>query len=110
VAARYGVLRDRRRSGAARIFFNVARYIADPGPRNSRWVGGGEHDWNTILRSWNLLDSDRMIAAGVSAAGWAGIVAIWAVTPIAPGLRPEGRRPRWRWQPAEPVSENRVLE
>jgi hypothetical protein len=36
-------------------------------------VGGGDHDWNTILFRWNLLAYDTRIAAVVKTVGWLGI-------------------------------------
>ena len=36
-------------------------------------VGGGNHDWNTILSRWGLLRHDVQIAAGIKVFAWAGI-------------------------------------
>jgi hypothetical protein len=42
-------------------------------------VGGGDHDWNTILSRWRLLAYDAQIAGIVKTVGWIGIVAasVW---------------------------------
>ena len=41
-------------------------------------VGGGDHDWNTILTRWHLLQYDTRIAAVLRLAGWFGIAATCA--------------------------------
>ncbi len=41
-------------------------------------VGGGDHDWNTILTQWGLLQCDTRIAAVLRLAGWLGIAATCA--------------------------------
>jgi hypothetical protein len=38
-------------------------------------VGGGDHDWNTILPRWGLLPYDVRIAAGLRILAWLGIAA-----------------------------------
>jgi hypothetical protein len=38
-------------------------------------VGGGDHDWNTILSRWGLLQSDAQIATGLRIVAWLGIIA-----------------------------------
>jgi len=53
--------------------FNIARYMADARSMALPLVGGGDHDWNTILSSWNLLRFDARIAGGLRVCGWVGI-------------------------------------
>jgi hypothetical protein len=59
-------------------WFNIARYMADARALELPLVGGGDHDWNTILTRWDLLKYDTRIAAVVSLVGWIGIVAACA--------------------------------
>jgi hypothetical protein len=54
-------------------WFNIARYMADARALELPLVGGGDHDWNTILSRWNLLQYDTRIAAAVTLVGWIGI-------------------------------------
>jgi hypothetical protein len=54
-------------------WFNIARYLADARTMALPLVGGGDHDWNTILSRWGLLQYDVRIAAGVRIAAWLGI-------------------------------------
>ncbi len=58
--------------------FNIARYLADARRLGLPLVGGGNHDWNTILSRWGLLQYDEGIAAGLRITAWAGIVATCA--------------------------------
>ena len=62
-------------------WFNIARYLADARRMELPLLGGGDHDWNTILSRWNLLQHDAHIAAGVRAAAWMGIIlpCIWVL-------------------------------
>ncbi len=46
------------------VYINDARTLALP------LVGGGDHDWNIILGSLNMLRHDHYIAAIVKALGW----------------------------------------
>ena len=55
--------------------FNIARYMADARAQELPLVGGGDHDWFTILTRWDLLQYDTRIAAGVTLVGWLGIAA-----------------------------------
>ena len=41
-------------------------------------VSGGDHDWNTILTRWGLLQYDTRIAAALRIAAWLGIAATCA--------------------------------
>lgn len=52
--------------------FNIARYVADATRMELPLVGGGDHDWNTILTRWNLLPWDSRIAAALRVIGWVG--------------------------------------
>jgi hypothetical protein len=56
-------------------WFNIARYVADARCMELPLVGGGDHDWNTILSRWGLLQSDAQIATGLRIVGWLGIIA-----------------------------------
>ncbi len=69
---------------AALIWFfenwlNIAHYMADARALQLPLVGGGDHDWNTILSHWRLLAHDTQIAGVVKTSGWIGIVlaAVW---------------------------------
>jgi hypothetical protein len=69
---------------AALIWFfenwlNIAHYMADARALQLPLVGGGDHDWNTILSRWRLLAHDAQIAGLVKTVGWIGIVAasVW---------------------------------
>jgi hypothetical protein len=59
-------------------WFNIARYMADARKLELPLVGGGDHDWNTILSRWDLLQYDTRIAAVLKLAGWIGIAAVCA--------------------------------
>lgn len=54
-------------------WFNIARYMADARTLELPLVGGGDHDWNTILFRWGLLSYDTDIAAVMRVAAWMGI-------------------------------------
>ena len=54
-------------------FFNIARYMADARKLELPLVGGGDHDWNTILTRWDILQYDTGIAAGLRIIAWIGI-------------------------------------
>jgi len=55
---------------------NIARYLADARCMELPLVGGGDHDWNTILSRWGLLPYDTQIAAVIKMVAWLGIAAI----------------------------------
>jgi hypothetical protein len=57
-------------------FLNVARYMADARARVLPLVGGGGHDWFTILARWGLLRFDTSLAACLRFAGWIGMLAV----------------------------------
>jgi len=59
-------------------WFNIARYMADARALQLPLVGGGDHDWNTILGRWNLLQYDTRIAAALTLLAWIGIAATCA--------------------------------
>ena len=61
--------------------FNIARYMADARALELPLVGGGDHDWNTILSRWGVLAYDTRIATLVTVAGWVGIalVCFWLI-------------------------------
>jgi hypothetical protein len=54
-------------------FLNIAHYVADARAMELPLVGGGEHDWNTILSRWNLLASDMQISGALKVIAWIGI-------------------------------------
>ena len=62
-------------------WLNIARYMADARTMELPLVGGGDHDWNTILGRWNLLAYDTRIAMALKITAWIGISAacIWIV-------------------------------
>jgi len=69
---------------AAGIWFfenwlNIARYIADARRLQLPLVGGGDHDWNTILDRWGILQYELQLAGIVSIIGWIGMIgaALW---------------------------------
>jgi hypothetical protein len=72
-------------AGAGIWFFqnwlNIARYMADARAQLLPLVGGGDHDWNTILGRWHLLAYDTRIAGVVRLVGWIGMMAVcvWVV-------------------------------
>ena len=58
---------------AAQNLLNIARYMADARAQVLPLVGGGEHDWGTLLGQWHLLSRDTALAGGVAALGWIGM-------------------------------------
>jgi hypothetical protein len=54
-------------------WFNIARYLADARALELPLVGGGDHDWNTILTRWGLLQYDTRIAAALRLIACVGI-------------------------------------
>jgi len=59
-------------------WWNIARYMADARVLQLPLVGGGDHDWNTILTRWNILQYDTRIAEVLKVGGWIGVVATGA--------------------------------
>jgi hypothetical protein len=49
---------------------NIALYIGDAQMMELPLVGGGEHDWNTILSGLHALKRTAMIAGIVKVSGW----------------------------------------
>lgn len=58
-------------------WLNLARYLADARRLELPLVGGGDHDWNTILTRWDILQYDIQIATVVKIIGWLGMVGAW---------------------------------
>jgi len=60
---------------------NIARYFADARRMELPLVGGGDHDWNTILSRWGLLQHDAQITASLRILAWLGMGAscVWLV-------------------------------
>ena len=54
-------------------WLNIARYLADARAMELPLVGGGDHDWNTILGRWQLLAWDTRIAATFKIIAWLGM-------------------------------------
>jgi len=54
--------------------FNIARYMADARAQLLPLVGGGEHDWATLLGQWGVLDKDIAYARIVASLAWLGIL------------------------------------
>ncbi len=63
-------------------FLNIAVYVADARKMELPLVGGGEHDWNTILSAMHMLQSDSMIAGVLKFIGWVSMISsiIWLIT------------------------------
>jgi hypothetical protein len=59
-------------------FLNIARYLADARALQLPLVGGGEHDWNTILARWGLLQYDTRLALFLRGIAWVGFGAVTA--------------------------------
>lgn len=57
----------------------VALYLGDARSQQLPLVGGGEHDWNTLLGRWGLLEQDTRIAGVLVFLCWAGWLAVWAL-------------------------------
>jgi hypothetical protein len=57
---------------------NIARYVADARAEALPLVGGGEHDWATLLGRWGLLHQDLALGQGLRALGWLGMATAWA--------------------------------
>ena len=66
---------------------NIARYVADARAQVLPLVGGGEHDWTTLLWRWGWLAQDLHIAQLIRACGWLGMLACWGWL-------------AWRWRAA----------
>lgn len=56
---------------------NIARYVADAREQVLPLVGGGEHDWTTLLGQWGLLAQDNLIGRWLRVVGWLGMLACW---------------------------------
>ena len=56
-------------------FLNIARYMADARTLQLPLVGGGDHDWNTILANWDILMYDTRIANVLRVIGCIGLLA-----------------------------------
>jgi hypothetical protein len=62
-------------------FLNIATYIADARRMRLPLVGGGIHDWNTILSNMDMLKYDTLIAGIVKTFGWLIMISsvVWLV-------------------------------
>ena len=63
---------------AGQNLLNIARYLADARAQALPLVGGGEHDWGTLLSDWGCLSKDLVIAGRVAFLGWM-LMAGWAL-------------------------------
>lgn len=63
-------------------FVYISAYIADARALQLPLVGGGEHDWNTILSDLHLLQQDTTIGGVVRFLGWAIMVGavLWFIS------------------------------
>jgi len=63
-------------------FVYISAYIADARAMVLPLVGGGEHDWNTILSGMGLLQRNTMIGDIVRILGWAIMIGavLWFVS------------------------------
>jgi len=63
-------------------FVYISAYIADARAMELPLVGGGEHDWNTILSDLHLLQQDTVIGDIVRFLGWAIMVGsvLWFIS------------------------------
>lgn len=52
---------------------NVARYLADARSMELPLVGGGDHDWHTILSRWGMLQHETQIATAIRIVCWLGM-------------------------------------
>jgi hypothetical protein len=50
-------------------FLNISKYVADARSMRLPLVGGGIHDWNTLLGKWHILKYDHSIARVIFALG-----------------------------------------
>lgn len=57
-------------------WLNIARYVGDARSMALPLVGGGNHDWHTILGCWHLLPYDTRIAGALTIAAWLGMGAV----------------------------------
>ncbi len=64
--------------------WNIATYIRDAEAMELPLVGGGEHDWNTMLTAWGLMGSYVRIADLVHLAGTAlfAIAVAWGAVTV----------------------------
>jgi len=62
-------------------WLNIARYLSDARAMELPLVGGGDHDWNTILGRWGLLAYDLRIAQIIRflAASGICIASLWVL-------------------------------
>jgi len=54
---------------------NVARYVADAKEMALPLLGGGIHDWNTLLGGTFLLRHCRMLGGALTILGWIVMIA-----------------------------------
>lgn len=69
---------DREATCSNQNLHNIARYVADARAMDLPLVGGGEHDWNTLLEGWGLLNRDTAIGHALHGFGWLGMLSAGA--------------------------------
>lgn len=87
-------------------FLNIGRYIADARAMELPLVGGGEHDWNTILADLGRLQQDQQIASVVNLIGWVGMFACVGFAIVA-WLSQRGAQPESVEQAYAPMTDLR---
>ena len=62
-------------------WLNIARYMADARTLQLPLVGGGDHDWNTILARWDILMYETRIAHALAVIAWSAFagVCVWVI-------------------------------
>jgi hypothetical protein len=83
VATSFWLRRDAYGTAVAGVWgcenlLNIARYVADARAQLLPLIGGGEHDWTSLLSRWGYLAQDTVIAQVIRTFGWLGMMACWA--------------------------------
>lgn len=79
--------------------WNISTYIRDAEAMELPLVGGGEHDWNTLLTAWGMMRSYVQIADAVRGVGVLLVVlsVLWGLSAVLRGRAttavPKGWRP-----------------
>ncbi len=82
VAGSFWLRRDAYGTAVAGVWgfenlLNIARYVADARAQVLPLVGGGEHDWTSLLSRWGCLAQDTGIARVIRGFGWLGMAVCW---------------------------------
>lgn len=72
----------------AQNLHNIATYVGDARAQELPLLGGGDHDWGTLLGDWGWLSRDADLARTIHAIGWLGMLGatVWMA---------------WRWSRRE---------